>query len=398
MERTLRRLTAVKLKGMAPGKYADGGGLWLHKRTNSAGLWFLRVTVHGRRREMGLGGWPGVSLKEARDNADYWRAYVRQGIDPIKERQRQRREAVKNLHCLNEIALDAFESRKADLKGDGKAGRWMSPLELHVLPKLGKVPVAEIDQIDIRDTLRPIWHTKADTARKAMNRLTICLKHAAALGLNVDLQATEKAKALLGKQKHTVTHIAAMPWQEVPAFYASLSDGSVTHLALRLLILTGVRSRPLRFMRHEQVDGDVWTIPADMMKGRVDATQDFRVPLSPQARAILAQVAPFERGGDVFPSVRKGVLSDATMARLMERREIPYRPHGFRSSFRDWIEETSAAPYEIAEMALGHTVGSSVERAYRRTDYLDQRRALMEVWANFVTKPSSGEGDSYATV
>ncbi|WP_338049650.1 Arm DNA-binding domain-containing protein [Roseovarius amoyensis] len=127
MERTLRRLTAAKLKGTAPGKYADGGGLWLHKRTNSAGLWFLRVTVHGRRREMGLGGWPGVSLKEARDNADHWRPYVRQGIDPIKERQRQHREAVKNLHCLNEIALDAFESRKAGLKGDGKAGRRMSP-------------------------------------------------------------------------------------------------------------------------------------------------------------------------------------------------------------------------------------------------------------------------------
>ncbi len=135
---------------------------------------------------------------------------MRDGKDAIKERERLNREAERNLNILADIAKDAFESRKAELKGDGKAGRWFSPLELHVLPKLGKMPVSRIDQRDIRDTLAPIWHTKADTARKAMNRLSICLRHAAALGLDVDLQATEKAKALLGKQRHTATQIR--PW------------------------------------------------------------------------------------------------------------------------------------------------------------------------------------------
>jgi hypothetical protein len=126
---------------------------------------------------------------------------------------------LRNLHLLKDVAVDAFESRKAQLKGDGEAGRWFSPIRLYILPKLGRIPVAEIDQTDIRDTLAPIWHGKAETAKKALNRLAICMKHAAALGLDVDLQAAEKARALLGKQRHKVENIPSMPWQEVPAFF-----------------------------------------------------------------------------------------------------------------------------------------------------------------------------------
>jgi len=344
----------------------------------------LRITVHGRRREMGLGSTQDVSLKDARVAAAKWRVLAAQDVDPIKQREKERKEARRNLHVLEDIAVDAFESRKAELKGDGEAGRWFSPLRLHVLPKLGKVPVAEIDQTDIRDTLAPIWHTKADTAKKALNRLGICLTHAAALGLDVDLQAIEKAKALLGKQRHKVKNVPSLAWRDVPEFYASLSDGSVTHLALRLLILTGVRSKPLRFLRLDQIEGDVWTIPGAMMKGRRDATPDFHVPLSFEALAIIHQAKPLARDGYLFPSVRKGVISDATMARLMERRGMDARPHGFRSSLRVWLDEATNAPHEVAEMCLAHVVGGAVERAYRRTNYLDQRGVLMERWAKLV--------------
>jgi integrase len=373
------------VKSLAPGKYADGGGLWLHKREDGGGQWVLRYTVHGRRREMGLGSAQEVTLRDARAAAERWRGAVREDLDPIKERERLKREAARNIHTLDEIALDAFESRKAELKGDGVAGRWFSPLELHILPKLGKVPVADIDQTDIRNTLQPIWHAKAETARKALNRLGICLKHAAALGLNVDLQATEKARALLGKQRHKTSNIPAMPWQEVPAFYATLAEPTVTHLALRLLILTGARSGPLRQMRAEDIAGDVWTIPAVMMKGRKDATSDFRIPLSKEAQAVIELARRHARGGHLFPSVKRGVISDATMARHMERAELEARPHGFRSSLRDWIAETTSTPFEVAETVLGHVVGGSTERAYRRTDYLEQRSALMERWADHVT-------------
>lgn len=383
--RELNRLSAPKVKSSAAGKYADGGGLWLVKREDGGGQWVLRVTSHGRRREMGLGSIADVTLARARELAAQYRTLAKGGIDPIKQRAQERRAAARNMHLLADIALDAFESRKAELKGDGTAGRWFSPLQLHILPKLGKVPVADIDQVDIRNTLAPIWHDKAETARKALNRLSICFKHAAALGLDVDLQATEKAAALLGKQRHKAAHVPALHWRDVPEFYASLSDGSITHLALRLLILTGVRSGPLRFMRLEQVQGDIWTIPAEGMKGRKDATADFRVPLSLEALDVLKQAQRLARDGYMFPSVRKGVISDATMSRYMERRKMAERPHGFRSSLRDWIAEATDAPHDIAETMLGHTVGGSVERAYRRTDFLEQRRVLLERWAAHVT-------------
>ncbi len=129
------------------------------------------------------------------------------------------------------------------------------------------MPVGEIDQIDIRNTIAPIWHEKADTARKALNPLSICLSHAAALGLNVDLQAVAEARALLGRQRHVSRNIPALHWQEVPAFFDSLSKPTTTHLALRLLILTAVRSKPLRFINSDQVEGDVWTIPAALDEG-----------------------------------------------------------------------------------------------------------------------------------
>lgn len=385
MARGLNKLSALAAKNAPAGKYADGGGLWLHKREDGGAQWVLRITVHGRRREMGLGSASTISLKEAREAADRYRAMVRENIDPIKERERSKREAARNLHLLKDVALDAFESRKAELKGDGDAGRWFSPLEHHVLPKLGKVPVADINQTDIRDTLAPIWHSKAATAEKALGRLRICMKHAAALGLDVDMQATEKARALLGKQRHKVQNIPAMPWIEVPSFYSRLSDGSVTHLALRLLILTGVRSGPLRHIRDEQIDGDIWTIPAEDMKGRKDATSDFRVPLSPEALEIIAQARSHARDGYLFPSIRKGVISDMTMAMFMSRAGLEARPHGFRSSLRDWIAEATETPHDIAETVLGHVVGGSVERAYRRTDFIEQRRNLMVRWSQHVT-------------
>jgi integrase len=330
---------------------------------------------------MGLGAFPDVSLKEARAMADQWRGMVRQGLDPIKERERQRREAASNIHMLADIALDAFESRKAELKGDGTAGRWFSPLELHVLPKLGKVPVADIDQRDIRDTLAPIWHTKAATATKAMNRLGIVLRHAAALGLEVDLQATDKAKALLGKQRHTVTNVPSLPWQEVPACYQTVG-GSITELALRLLILTGARSGPLRHIHEDQIEGDVWTIPADDMKGRKGTTKDFRVPLSSEAQSVIEEARKFARNGFLFPNTKGGVISDMTMTAYMNRRGIKERPHGFRTSLRVWLAEVTNAPHDVAEMCISHVVGSKTVQAYKRTDFLEQRAALMERWAH----------------
>ncbi|MCP9483848.1 Arm DNA-binding domain-containing protein, partial [Shimia sp. CNT1-13L.2] len=161
------RLNARTAAALDAGKYCDGAGLWLAKSDAKNGKWFLRVTVHGKRREMGLGRWPDVSLSEARTRAEAARLELRNGLDPIRERQKRRLEAQRNLHLFRDVAKDAFQARQAELKGDGKAGRWFSPLELHVLPRLGHIPVAEINQLDIRDCLSPIWHSKGETAKKA---------------------------------------------------------------------------------------------------------------------------------------------------------------------------------------------------------------------------------------
>ena len=334
---------------------------------------------------MGLGGYPSLGLAEARKQASRWRDAAAAGRDPIKEREAEKRAARREDISLAILTADAFEARKAELKGDGLAGRWLSPLTLHVLPKLGKVPVTDIDQRDIRDVLKPLWHEKADTARKALNRLSIVLKHAAALGLNVDLQATEKAKALLGKSRHVAKNIPAMTWADVPDFYASLEEPTLTHLALRLLILTGVRSNPLRHVRLDQIDGNVWTIPAEAMKGRKGATEAFRVPLPREAQRIIDLARPHARNGFLFPNNQRSVISDMTLSRHMERRGLEARPHGFRTSLRTWLAEATDAPHEVAEAMLAHVVDSGVVRAYRRTDFLEQRRALAERWADHVT-------------
>ena len=354
-------------------------------RDDGGAQWVLRVTVHGRRREMGLGGYPALGLAAARKLAGRWRDVAAAGRDPIKEREAEERAARREDISLAIITQDAFEARKAELKGDGTAGRWLSPLTLHVLPKLGKVPVTDIDQLDIRDCLAPLWHSKADSARKALNRLSIVLKHAAALGLNVDLQVPEKAKALLGKSRHVAKNIPAMAWADVPDFYASLEEPTPTHLALRLLILTGVRSNPLRNIRLDQIEGDVWTVPAESMKGRKGATEDFRVPLSREALRVIDLARPHARNGFLFANSQKGVISDMTLSRHMERRGLEARPHGFRTSLRTWLAEATDAPHEVAEAMLAHVTDRSVVRAYRRTDFLDQRRALAERWADHVT-------------
>lgn len=382
--RALNRLSAGFVKAAPEGKHCDGGGLWLVKRADGGAQWLLRVTVHGRRREMGLGGYPKLGLADARKVAERWRETAAAGRDPIKEREAERRSAQREDISLAAITNDAFEARKAELKDDGKAGRWLSPLNLHVLPRLGKVPVTDLDQRDIRDTLAPLWHTKADTARKALNRFAIVMRHAAALGLDVDLQATEKAKALLGKSRHVSKNIPAMAWSDVPDFYASLDEPTQTHLALRLLILTGVSSKPLRHIRLEQIDGDVWTIPPELMKGRKGATEPFRVPLSDEAHHVIALAMPFARNGFLFPNRKDGVISDMTLSRHMERRGLEARPHGFRTSLRTWLAEATDASHEVAEMMLAHTTDTGVVRAYRRTDFLEQRHALIERWADFV--------------
>lgn len=376
----LHKLTASTVKNAPPGKHSDGEGLWFVKRKDGGGQWVLRLQMHGRRREMGLGSYFDVSLAEARKEAAHWRSFVRNGGDAIKERERLKREAAKERPTLNVVFDECFEARKAQLKNDGKAGRWDSPMRVHILPKLGSIPIDEIDQRDVAATLKPIWQDKPDAARKAANRLGIVIEHGAAMGLNVDIQTVAKARALLGKQRREVQHTPSMPWKDVPPFYQSLGEG-VAELALRFLILTGCRSGEVRGATMDEIDlsTGVWIIPAKRMKaGRL-----HRVPLSDEAISVIRLVEPHRRNELMFPGQRGDKpLSDMTWTQWFKRRGIQARPHGFRSSLRNWLAETTNAPREVAELCLAHETGGKVEIAYRRTDFLDQRRTLMARWAD----------------
>lgn len=374
----LNQLTA---KNLPAGKHADGQGLWLVKREKGHGKWILRLALHGRRREMGLGRWPDTGIAEARANAEAARRMVRAGSDPVAVRRRERR--VQAPLTLREAVDGCFEARKAELKRDGVAGRWMSPLALHVVPKLGGYPVEEIDQHLLKETLEGIWHTKPDVAAKALNRMNLTLKHAAALGLTVDLQATMKARALLGKQRHTPEHIPSMPYEDAPAFYQWLvAHDASSALALRFLMLTVARTSEVRLASMREIDRDVWVLPQD----RTKTGKEHRVPLTPEALKVV-QTARSRSGTDhLFPTVGGSPMSDSAMSKFMRENKYVARPHGFRATFRTWVEEQTDTPFEVKEACLGHAVDAGVVGAYQRSDRLAKRRALMTTWAEFLTK------------
>ncbi|WP_424972647.1 tyrosine-type recombinase/integrase [Dinoroseobacter sp. S76] len=380
----LHALSQMKAKALGPGKHFDGQGLMLVKSRKDAGKWKLRLTVAGKRREMGLGSWPDVSIAEARDRAAEARRQLRDGIDPIDARQAARMRA----HRLTvaEAIETCFAARQAELKNDGQAGRWLSPLSVHVIPKIGTTAIEAVDQHVLKKTLQPIWHEKPDTARKAMNRMNLTLKHAAALGLDVDLQAVMKAQALLGKRRHETKHIPSLPYQEAPTFYRWLCDQKFgSALALRFLILTVARTSEVRFATLSEIEGDTWVL--DPM--RTKTATAHRVPLSGEAQKVISDRLVFRDSDLLFPTPRGKAMSDATMSKLMQREEMEARPHGFRATFRTWVEETTDTPFEVKETALGHQVGSEVERAYQRSDLLEKRRVLLEDWAAFLTREAA---------
>lgn len=322
----------------------------------------------------------GCFIAEARERAATARKSLRDGSDPIADRRKAKR-TIRKL-TLREAIDGCFNAKKAELKRDGEAGRWMSPLAVHIIPKLGATAVDDIDQHHLLEVLRPIWHDKSEAARKALNRLNMTLKYAAALGLNVDLQATMKTQALLGKQRHTTEHIPSLPYADAPAFYASLvnSDG-IAALALRFLILTVARTSEVRFATFDEFEGDIWNLPA----ARTKTGKDRRIPLTEDAVAIGAKARSLSDGEYLFPSVGGKPLSDAGMAAVMKRQNLAARPHGFRATFRTWVEEQTETPFEVKESALGHIVDSEVVRAYQRSDRFERRRALMRLWQQYLS-------------
>lgn len=367
----MSKLIATQIEKLGDGMHADGDGLYLHVRGGSRS-WFYRYQINGRRRKMSLGGWPSTSLKKARQARDEAAELRLRGIDPLEAKAPKA-----EVRTLSEVIAMAHDALSPELR---PSGDWMGPLKNHITPKLGSRDVTGLTAADLYQTLKPIWRSKPVTALKALNRVGIALRTAEAADLAVDPRIVVKAKTMLGSQGHKPKNIPAMDWRDVPAFYASLSEDSPASLALRFLILTAARSKPVRFAEASQIEDGVWTTPADLMKGQEGKTSDFRIPLSDEAQRIASLG---QESGLLFPSVRGNPMSDMAMAQLLKRRKLDVRPHGFRSSFRTWAED-QGIDYDVAETCLAHSTGNSVSRAYRRSDLIQRRAVVMQSWADHV--------------
>ncbi|GAA6201121.1 site-specific integrase [Aquicoccus sp. SU-CL01552] len=342
---------------------------------------------------MGLGSLRDVSLADARKARAKWAAVLQDGLDPITERQKAIDDEAKRQDqqdpTFEEMAHIVFEARKAKLRDNRKRGRWFSPLKIHVIPKIGKKRLSTIHQRDIHTAIAPIWNTKHETADKAMNRTRMIFQDARLMGYPVDPFVCDAARHMLGHVEAVETPIPSTPWQEVPDLFARLDKPFPSYLALRWIILTATRGTPARGARFSEIDGDVWIVPADRMKGQRGKVKDFRVPLSSAALDVLDTCREYATSILLFPSPRVGFISQEMLTQSLKQLGEAGRPHGFRSSFRSWVQDTEAASWEVAETALSHTIGNKVERSYARSDLLDRRRILMQKWGDFVTRSAA---------
>lgn len=383
------RLKPQQLKSLSKGRHCDGQGLYFHARGEGRGQWEYRYKLYGTEHWTGLGGYPAISLKDARDRAKEAREMVANHDNPIKVKRKQRDLLNIENGSLRVLSAQTHETLRATLKKGDPTDKWSSPLRCHVLPKLGQTPILKIDAQDLAHCLKEVWGRAPETGRKALTCLRSVYRYAIAHGFDVDLGEIDKAEILLGPRKKSNKHIPGMHWKKVPAFYATMNDIEIDHLALRLLILTGLRTDPIRHLRLEQIDGTIWTVPAEHVKGREDNAKPFRLPLGPEALAVIELAKRHEWNGFLFPNSKGAALDRMALIKLMRGRKMVERPHGFRSSLRTWLSETTDASHEVMEACIGHFEANKVVKAYKRTDFFEKREPLMLGWENYVLSGKS---------
>ncbi len=390
---TLNKLNPKTVGSISkPGRHSDGGGLYLSVSETGAKSWVFFYKLGGRQREMGLGPIHAVSLAKAREFAAAARGDLANKIDPLDKR-RQEREKPK-AKTFGEVATEYIETHRHEWRNDKHAAQWTSSLETHAAG-LWQKTVDEIDTDDIVATLDPIWARVPETARRVRGRIEAILDAARArkqrAGENPARWRGHLDKLLSRGQKLARGHHAAIPYHEMAQFWEQLVRlQNVSSFALQFVILTAARSGEVRGATWSEVDFDnaIWTIPAERMK----AGRPHRVPLSLPAIALLTKLRENRSSEFVFPGNGGRPLSDMTLSMFMKRMGVKATPHGFRSTFRDWAGDCSNFPRELAEAALSHVIGDKAEQAYRRSDGLEKRRALMEQWAMYcVTPPSDGK-------
>ena len=376
-----KRLTAAGVKAAAPGKHYDDHGLFLLVKPTGARSWVQRLVIRGKRCEMGLGGYPLVTLAEARHAAYENRRAARSGGDPRAARQAR---AVPTFAEAAETVIGLYEPTwKSPTK---TAGLWRRTLKTYALPVIGDKSVADIDTADVLAILSPIWTGKPETARKVRQRVGAVLKWAIAERHRTDDPTGDAISQALPRAPKSTTHRRALPYADVAGAIEAvrMADAlAATKLAFEFLVLTACRSGEVRQARWHEVDFESasWTVPAERMK----AGREHRVPLSDAALAVLAEAQEIADGsGLIFPSATGRAMSDSTLSKMIRELGIAAVPHGFRSSFRDWASEHAQSPREVSEAALAHQIRDKTEAAYARSDLFDRRRTLMDEWGAYL--------------
>jgi integrase len=386
--RMLNRLSEQGIKKLRARKlHPDGGNLYLSLRAWPSRHWVFRFAFAGHQHELGLGGYPAVSLREARDGRDEARRLLRQGINPVAQRAAERAakrvETAKPAMTFRQCAEAFVAAHSAAWSSTKHRDQVEASLAQYAYPVLGDLPVSAIDTGLVLKIVEPMWQDTTETASRVRSRIERVLDWARTRGYrdgenparwrgHLQTLLPSRAKA------QPVQHHAAMKYDAVPGFVANLqAQSSIQARALEFTILTASRlGESLGAVWGEfDLDARVWTIPAERMKGK----REHRVPLSDAAMAIIEQMQQLPRGDLVFPCSRTTVFRLSSAASVTS--------HGFRSSFRDWVAERTSFPSEVAELALAHKVGSAVEQAYRRSDQFERRRKLAAAWAEFCCTP-----------
>ena len=376
-----------------PGRHGDGdgNGLYLNVAPKGSKSWVQRIAINGRKRDIGLGSYPTISLARAREMAHANKVAVAEGRDPLKEKH-EAREAARtpspSVPTFAEAASHVIELRRPIWSNPKHAAQWESTLATYAFPAIGNRPVDRITSGDVLAILTPIWTAKHETASRVRQRMEVVFDWAIATGWRLDNPAGKAVLRVLPRTAKLKRRHRSLPYREVPDALIRVRRSPadlVTRLSFEFLVLTAARSGEVRKSTWSEIDlgSATWTVPEERMKAR----REHRVPLSVRCLEILAEARELNgRDQDlIFPGWSGKPLSDMTYGALLRREEVPAVAHGFRSSFKNWCMEASGIPDRqlVSELALAHDVGDETEKAYSTTDLLEERRPLMEAWAGF---------------
>ena len=380
------KLSAARVKALTGrGRYSDGDGLYLNVAKGGSKSWVLRITIDGRRRDLGLGSVKTVSLVEARNRAHDLRVAVAQDRDPIAEKRRD------DIPIFSDAAKAVHEAYLPSWRNAKHADGWIRSLENHAMTKLGAMPVDRIERTDVLAVLKPIWSTKPETARRVRQRIRVVLNYCQAHGYIEHNAAGDAINGALPSMRKTQKHFRSLNYLEVPdALKVVDASGAAvaSKLCLRFVILTAARPGEARGALWSEIDmgGREWRLPPERMKAGIE----HKVPLSDAALEVLDAAKALRDDSDfVFPSPRKygHPLSNVTLTKVLRDCGLAEQAtvHGFRSSFRRWALECTEFQWAVAEAALAHRLGNSTEQAYvREADLFRHRQELMQAWADYL--------------